>query len=112
MFPKMIGGLYLLRKESNEKELQKFFMLLLQAEFNTIIIWVAGGRADRRATWQCMFGKGAGNSLENIAFGCQHTTVHDGVGKVLRFCLHRAKLTLSVRTCELCLLQLRGRTLQ
>lgn len=48
--------------------------------------------------------------MENIAFGHQCTTDHDRVGEVLRVCLPKAKLMLSVCMCELSLLWLRSRT--
>lgn len=50
------------------------------------------------------------NSLESTAFGYQLTTDHDRVREVLRFCLPRAKLTLSVCMCKCSPVQLRGRT--
>lgn len=69
---------------------------------------MAEARGDRRATWQRVFGKGAGNSLETIAFSCQHTTDHDRVRKVLIFASPGLNPMLPVCTCELSVLPLGG----
>lgn len=73
---------------------------------------VAEGRGDLRTEWKGMVWKGAGRRLGNIALGCQHKTYHNGVRKVLRFCLPGTKLALPVCMCAFSLLQLRGRILQ
>lgn len=70
--------------------------------------WMARGKEGY--TSACIWERSCKNSLESTAFGYQLTTDHDRVREVLRFCLPRAKLTLSVCMCERSLVQLRGRT--